>query len=48
MGKNLRSMWNKIKIVRYVKQKIVKEGKEFVDFEEQKVVYNGERLEIRV
>jgi hypothetical protein len=29
----------------YVKQKIVKEGKEFVDFEEQEVVYNGERLE---
>jgi hypothetical protein len=28
-----------------VKQKIVKEGKEFVDFEEQEVVYNGERLE---
>jgi hypothetical protein len=31
--------------VGYVKQKIVKEGKEFVDFEEQEVVYNGERLE---
>lgn len=31
--------------VGYVKQKIVKEGKEFVDFEEQEVVLNGERLE---
>jgi hypothetical protein len=31
--------------VGYVKQKIVEEGKEFVDFEEQEVVCNGEPLE---
>lgn len=31
--------------VRYVKQKIAKKGKEFVDLEEQEVVCNGEKLE---
>ncbi|XP_062091398.1 phosphatidylinositol 4-kinase gamma 4-like [Humulus lupulus] len=31
--------------VRYVKQKIAKKGKEFVDLEEQEVVCNGEQLE---
>lgn len=33
------------KDVRYVKQKIAKKRKEFVDLEEQEVVCNGERLE---
>ena len=31
--------------VRYVKQKVARKGKEFVDLEEQEVVCNGERLE---
>ena len=31
--------------VGYVKRKIAKKGKEFVDLEEQEVVYNGERVE---
>ena len=31
--------------VGYVKHKIAKKGKEFVDLEEQEVVYNGERVE---
>lgn len=33
------------KDVGYVKHKIAKKGKEFVDLEEQEVVYNGERVE---
>lgn len=44
-GKEFKFHVERCKDVGYVKHEIAKKGKEFVDLEEQEVVYNGERVE---